>query len=73
MPLIEAGDGDELGRGAEGRPPGRLVVQAFPSIPNQNIRVVPDFRPFYIRPDIRFHLPDIRLEKLFKIKNSFDK
>ena len=24
------------------------------------------------RPDIRFHMPDIRLEKLFKIKNSFD-
>ena len=28
---------------------------------------------FGIRPVIRFHSPDIRLEKLFKIKNSFDK
>ena len=24
-----------------------------------------------IRPDVRFHLPDIRLEKLFKIKTSY--
>ena len=39
VPLIEAGDGDELGRGAEGRSPGRLVVQAFPSVPNQNITI----------------------------------
>jgi len=51
------------------------------------IRVVPDIRPFFISsirpdirlysPDIRFHSPDnrtdIRLEKMFKIKNSFDK
>ena len=40
-------------------------------------RVVPDIRPFLIsriRPDIRFHSSDIRLEKkLFKIKNSIDK
>ena len=31
-------------------------------------RVAPDIRPFLIsgiRPDIRFHLPDIRLEELF--------
>ena len=43
-------------------------------------RVVPDIRlagypAFFItgiRPDIRFHSPDIRLEKLFEIKNSFD-
>ena len=27
----------------------------------------------YIWQDIRFHSPDIRLEKLFKIKNSFEK
>ena len=26
-----------------------------------------------IRPDIRFQSPDIRLDKLFKNKNSFDK
>ena len=46
-------------------------------------RVVPDIRLagypagypafFDIRSDIRFQLPDIRLEILFKIKNSFDK
>ena len=43
---------------------------------SQKIRVVPDIQPFLIsgiRQDIRFHSPDIRLEKLFKIKNSFDK
>ena len=34
------------------------------------------FWPFLlsgIRPDIRFHSLDIRLEKWFKIKNNFDK
>ena len=40
------------------------------------IRVVLDILPFFIssfRPDLRCQLPDIQLEKLFKIKNSFDK
>ena len=48
---------------AEGKPDLQKNGSTY-QLPTLNTRLVPDIRPFLIsgiRPDIRFHLPDIRL------------